>query len=185
MKRYPNGERIPGKKVGPHFYIHKSAIGHLSPTSLAIVEERMRSIGNWDYDIIKIDSLTGNVSFIQVHQWDEIDEPLTGDSLVVYPDGTTKIHRMSVKDPLIYHHKWSFVGDDYTGFDPQESFERSERWITNPALQELINDPSEKFSSKIGRSSYWREKVIPHMRRSGGARCGCKNKAKTRSKSKK
>lgn len=185
IARYTTGERIPGKKVGPHIYIHKSAISHLSPTAFAIVTDRERFIGDWDYDIIKIDIINNSVSFIQVHQWDELDEPITGDSLIVYPDGNMKLHKMSKNDPLIYHHKWTFVGDDYTGFDPQESFERSERWITNPALQHLINDPNEKFSSKIGRLSYWTKNVIPHMRKSGGAHIGSKKKAKTRSKSKK
>lgn len=147
--------------------------------------EREQYIGGWDYDVVKIDRINNNVSFIQAHQWNELDEPIAGDSLIVYPNGTIKIHKMSKNDPLIYHHKWTFVGDDYTGFDPRESFERSERWITNPALQELMGDPNEKFSSKIGRLSYWTKNVIPYMRKSGGVKRDNETKSNPHSKSKK
>ena len=30
----------------------------------------------------------------------------------------------------IYHHKWLFVKDDYTGFDIDESYEWSKEWLS-------------------------------------------------------
>jgi len=56
-------------------------------------------------------------------------------------------------DPDIYHHKWLFVADDYQGFDVVASKTRSEQWI---ALGDVDR-------SRIGRKSYWEERVVPQL----------------------
>jgi hypothetical protein len=53
-------------------------------------------------------------------------------------------------DPLIWHHKWEFVSDDYTGFDVEQSKERSLQWKSKIGTNKDI-------SNRIGRLSYWRK----------------------------
>jgi hypothetical protein len=75
-----------------------------------------------------------------------------GDSILVRQDGTTR-HLRQPKDPYVYHHKWLFVADDYTGFDVRESKARSRAWMQLADVDR----------SRIGKKSYWREKVVPRL----------------------
>ena len=52
--------------------------------------------------------------FIRSPDFDKNDEPIAGDSILVSRDGSFKFTKQK-KDPQIYHHKWLFVKDDYTG----------------------------------------------------------------------
>ena len=54
----------------------------------------------------------------------------------------------SPKNPLIYHHKWLFVKDDYKGFNVDESKQRSIDWKTKLGVDRVL-------TSKIGRLSFW------------------------------
>jgi len=51
----------------------------------------------------------------------------------------------------IYHHKWLFVANDYTGFSVGESRNRSIAWM---GLENVDK-------SRIGRKGYWIEHVAP------------------------
>jgi hypothetical protein len=57
----------------------------------------------------------------------------------------------ALSDPYIYHHKWLFVDDDYDGFNLEVSRRRSETWTQIPDID----------NSRIGRRSYWLERVVP------------------------
>jgi hypothetical protein len=45
---------------------------------------------------------------------------------------------------MIWHHKWLWVGDDYTGFDVDESFERSKQYVK-----------MDIDFSRIGNKEFW------------------------------
>ena len=75
-----------------------------------------------------------------------------GDSYLVRPDGTTKV-MLASKDPMIYHHKWMFVAPDYDGFDYTAAWERSKEWQGLKGIDK----------SRIGRKSYWVNKVLVRL----------------------
>ncbi len=64
--------------------------------------------------------------------------------------------RATPSDPYIYHHKWLFVPDDYTGFNVAESKARSEQWIALSGVDR----------SRIGRLSFWEQNVVPRLNES-------------------
>lgn len=119
------------KKIGGAIYIHKSNIEALSQEQFNLVSERLVQLEKTtfpylSYEIIKIKGDT--VSFIECEGWDELREPIVGDSYNVKPDGSVKIIKKREKNPQIYHHKWMFVSEDYTGFDIEKEKAWSKKW---------------------------------------------------------
>lgn len=157
MKKYiaKRGNRV-GKKMIDCLYIHKSAIDTLTKEEFNLYKEKLKYIDNFEFDIIKISLKKEEVSFIQSIDWDILNEPSVGDSICVKKDGSIKKTKGS---NLIYHHKWMFVKDDYTGFSVEDSKKRSETWMNHEIILKFKLDPNEKFNSKIGRRNYWDEKV--------------------------
>lgn len=151
-----------GKTMRNNLYIHKSIIDQLPQDVKQLVYNAMKYI-NIDYDIIKINNTSQAVTFISSLDWDTAHEPTVGDSVTVYNNGEIKQTRASTNNPLIYHHKWQFVADDYKGFDVEESKRRSELWMNHPKILELKAAPGENFNSRIGRRQYWSEKVCPYI----------------------
>ena len=139
-------------------YIHKSILDQIEVAEKILVYNALEKI-NIDYDIIKIDMKNQSVTFTQSHDWDSADEPTVGDSVTVKGDGTITITRTSQKNPLIYHHKWQFVSDDYKGFNVEESKRRSEKWLNHDRVLAL----NERFNSKIGRKNYWIAQVSSYI----------------------
>lgn len=149
------GKRI-GKPMMGAIYIHKSAINTLSLEEEKLYLEKLPYISDFEFDIIKINLKESTVSFIQSPDWDTNPEPSVGDSIAVKADNSTKTTKGS---NLIYHHKWMFVSDEYTGFNVAESKKRSELWMNHSKILELKADKNEKFNSKIGRREYWNNTV--------------------------
>lgn len=145
----PNG--IIGKKVGSNHYIHKSAITELNDELLRVVRKALWHLDNFEYEIIKIHTKEHSVSFIQSPNWDFAHEPLVGDSLKVTKEGETTHTKARTKNPQIYHHKWTFVRDDYQGFDVVAAKQRSEFWE---------NSGIEIDRSRIGGLDHWIEHVL-------------------------
>ena len=56
-------------------------------------------------------------------------------------------------DPYIYHHKWLFVTDDYSGFNVEASKERSRLWLGLDGVDK----------KRSGRKSYWVNNVLPRI----------------------
>lgn len=139
-----------GKEIGGAIYLHRSYEQLLGEEVLAA---KSRLPQDFHYTIVKYQSGRGAVSFIHSPDFDEAPEPVVGASWIVYPDGTTK-HYLQATDPFIYHHKWLFVADDYTGFDVAESKRRSILW------QSLAPPVDTK---RIGRKSYWEGQVLPRL----------------------
>lgn len=119
------------KKIGGAIYIHRSNVDSLDEIEFEKIWNRLYFLANSDYpcnsyDVIKIkDDI---VSFIEVEGWDELREPIVGNSYAVKPDGTIKLTPKRKNNPQIYHHKWMFVSEDYNGFDVEKEKEWSKRW---------------------------------------------------------
>jgi hypothetical protein len=142
--------RIPGKKVGPKTYVHWSA---LEESDLPVAEIAMASRlipSGWAFQVVRYDSKTGQVAFVQAPGFDEEDEPVIGEMIVVEKGDDEAVLYRAKDKPQIYHHKWMFVADDYDGFDVEASKSRTER------INKLNLD-----KSRIGYKHIWDEEVIP------------------------
>jgi hypothetical protein len=138
-----------GKQLGGKVYVHRQYANQLG----ALIEAARPTLpADFDYIVVKFNSLTGDVSFITSPDFDTADEPVVGDVITVKPDGASR-RRDQRADPQIYHHKWLFVADDYKGFNVAASKRRSATWLK---LAEIDK-------SRIGTKSYWEEHVVPRI----------------------
>ncbi len=139
-----------GKEIGGAVYVHRAYADRLPSERIATAAPCLPS--DFQYTVLKLNFLTGAVSFIASPDFDTAPEPIVGDLWIVRADGSTRF-RAKLADPYIYHHKWLFVADDYAGFDVEESRARSVAWTTLPDVDR----------SRIGRLSYWVESVLPRL----------------------
>lgn len=138
-----------GKEIGGAVYVHcqfEDVFGDV----VAKAKEQLPD--GFEYQVVKYDARSGNISFVASPDFDTADEPIVGEIITVKPGGIVKRRKQSA-DPEIYHHKWLFVRDDYCGFDVIASRQRSEQWT---ALTNVDR-------ARIGRKSYWEEHVLPRL----------------------
>jgi len=150
--------RTPGKKVGSCTYIHHQYFPFYPPLPLKNFNKAVKKLPRSFlglFTIIKYDSKTGNISFINSPDWTVSPEPVVGDIYTVTPKGEVKFRKFNQNSPQIYHHKWMFVADDYKGFDVEASKKRSEAW-----------EKLKPNKSKIGYKKYWEAEVVPHIKES-------------------
>ena len=140
-----------GKEIGGSVYVHRD---HADRLGAVVVKAAGHLPDGFVYTIVKYNRRTGAVSFIHCPDWDTAPEPVVGDLWTVHADGRAAFRRQAA-DPFIYHHKWLFVTDDYPGFDVGESRQRSEAWTALPDVDR----------SRIGKRSFWLEKVLPLLDR--------------------
>lgn len=117
------------------------------------------------FTIVRWNNKTNDFSFLYCPDWDSADEPTIEESIKVsYHGKITKSNKKS--DPQIYHQKWQFVGSDYTGFDIEESKQRTKDY--QAAINEIAKKKgisTREISSKIGTLSYWEKEVVPFIKR--------------------
>ena len=130
-------------------YVHKSNLSELGEDIVKIVEERKKLIGDFAYDVIKFDTDTENVTFIECEEFEKIHEPLVGRQYLTKKNGEKKI--MPSKGQ-IYHKKYMFVAENYTGFDIESEKKRAEKY------DELLKkNEDKKIKNKIGYRKKWIE----------------------------
>lgn len=144
------------KKVGSCWYVHKSNYMELSDAIREKSDHPYFEIAiNYcdkyfsDYQIIKYDSKKHTVSCIESPDWDTSYEPIVGDSIITYLDTSEVKHIKGKANPQVYHHKWMFVADDYTGFNIEKAKERSALLFSIP------NFNTKEVKSRIGYKNYW------------------------------
>ena len=98
-----------------------------------------------DYDVIKYNK--GNVTLIKSSDWDTANEPLIDYTVLFKAGSLSEPGVMRINGRQIYHNKWQFVADDYTGFDVAEARKRTEIWNAIPDIKSHKN--------KIGNKTYW------------------------------
>jgi len=107
--------------------------------------------------------------FAESPDWNTASEPAQGKFFVIseldkpnpkpYPKNKP---RNPSKDPRIYHHKWMFVKDDYSGFDVMESMRWSETWENSEVIRKLINETPKDFV-QIGGQKFWQENILSQL----------------------
>ena len=138
-----------GKEIGGAVYVHRDYEGVFG---LELEEARRRLPSDCEYTVVKLNLATITFSFIQVADFDAAPEPTVGATIIVKQDGSTRFINPP-KNPFIYHHKWLFVKDDYSGFDVDESKRRSLAWMSLPDVDK----------TRIGRRSYWESEVTQRL----------------------
>jgi len=139
-----------GKQVGNTIYLHKSVENKLPSEILFTAKNKIPN--DFNYDIVKYDESNGNITFINSPDWDISDEPIVGNAILIRGDGSKRFIKQK-ESPQIYHHKWLFVNDSYSGFNTEESKERSRRWLKVPNIQ----------FNKIGYKNYWDTNIVPYI----------------------
>lgn len=150
-----------GKKISNQIWIHKNYISDfMSETDFFLFSNSLPN--DYEFNILRIDLKKNEIAFIYSPDFDKSNEPLVGSSYRVQKNDNkfnlSKIQNPP-KDPLIYHHKWLFVKDDYTGFNIKESKERSIEWKTKLGINKDI-------TSRIGRCSFWDKWLIENKLKS-------------------
>jgi len=139
-----------GKRIGGCIYVHRLYQKEVIPadllkTALGITDCWGECRG-MPYNVVKWNKKTNTLTFFASHEFDEIEEPSTGFSARVRTDRKFTPRRQNQDNPQIWHHKWMFVKDSYTGFDVDSSKARSKLWEPHVAKEE---------KSKIGFKQYW------------------------------
>lgn len=139
-----------GKLIGGSLYVHKQYADILPKEQLIQALVHLRNhLPQFEYTIIKYIKENGSFSFIKSSDFDTKAEPTVQDAILVNSLGEIS-YTKTKKDPQIYHHKWVFVADDYTGFDVKQSINRSIEWKSKLGTNKEI-------SSKIGTLSFWQQ----------------------------
>jgi hypothetical protein len=142
-----------GKIMGHDLYIHKDYENLLPKKELQTVKKFLAQVEpNFEYTIVKYNKKTKAVSFIHSPDFDTSDEPIVGKSIRITQEGEIKVMKQKA-DPQIYHHKWNFVSNDYTGFNIRQSIERSISW-------KKVIGTNKDISSRIGTQSFWKKLAL-------------------------
>lgn len=138
-----------GKHIGNSIYIHKQYIFDIMSKQNFIKYEKilLNKYKNFSYDIIKYNYKTESISFIESKDFNTSDEPTINNIININKNGDVKFIKEK-KNQQIYHHKWTFVKDDYEDFDVLKSIQRSLAW------KRIIKNDKE-ISSKIGTKDFW------------------------------
>jgi len=133
---------IVGKNIGGHVYVHRMYVNDIFPELTDVIDE----IHDVNFNLLKIptndDDRKEYIFLVNCKDFDHVNEPRVG-TIYKYEFGTGIVH---VKDYsfFVYHHKWLWVKDDYTGFNVKKAIERSITW-------RKLNPPS----SSIGSYRFW------------------------------
>lgn len=141
------------KRMGTAKYTHISNFKALELEELKMLNEAFDLMKEKiefmkDVCVLKVDLKNNKVTFIQSKDWDTAREPEVGDAYSV--DLVKKEIKFIKAKGQIYHHKWSFVAEDYAGFDIEKNKKWSEEW------QEKLPKTRE-VKSRIGYKKYWEE----------------------------
>ena len=118
-----------GKEIGGEIYFHKDYAEDILPDevlsqALQLLEEEHPG---FEYNCLKYNPKTGVVAFQESPDFDSAREPVVGDYVSVNTDtGVVKTGHSN----YIWHHKWNWVKNDYSGFDVAESWNWSKQWLS-------------------------------------------------------
>lgn len=139
-----------GKKIDKNIWLHKDYINDfITKENFEKYSQNIPS--DFKYQIIRYNEKENEIMFIKASDFDNSHEPVIEDAYKVKLENNeykTSYTKANEKNPLIYHHKWLFVKDDYKGFDVAKSKERSFEWKS-------VLGVNKELSNKIGRKDFW------------------------------
>ena len=159
-----------GKVIKKDKWVHFSALDAITDDEQHLVHKAITFLPaplSQDTDIIvKVNIEESYVVFAESPDWNTASEPAQGrweritELETSHPEYSSR--RMQ-DNPMIYHHKWMFVKDDYQGFNVKESMEWSETWKNSEVVKKLVAAPSTRFYRRIGRQQYWHDMVLSQL----------------------
>jgi len=139
IRRYKN---IVGKDIGGQLYVHKNYANEVIPSEL--LDSGAKQLPkDFKYNTIMWDRRNNIIRFDSAPGFDTEREPIVGDYVVVFPNGTLR----EGKSNYIWHHKWLWVKDDYKGFNVSEAINWSKEWLSK--LQEPASGKLEKWKEQL------------------------------------
>lgn len=139
-----------GKKMGSQLWFHKDYANEIiGEKEFNEFKKEFKNL--FDYEVIRWDSKKNEIAFIESVDFLTSNEPLVGRVQRIQKEENSFIMGKLMnqpKDPLIYHHKWLFVKDDFKKFNITESKNRSLEWKNVAGVDRTL-------SNKIGRLSFW------------------------------
>ena len=116
-----------GKSIGGDIYLHKDyALDVVPEHILHHAEDVLHSqYPDFEYNCIRYSPKTYMVSFQEAPDFDTAREPIVGDYVTVDMEGNTRFGHSN----YIWHHKWLWVKNDYSGFDVSDSWNWSKKWL--------------------------------------------------------
>ena len=143
IKRYKWGV---GKEMGGFVYLHRKYIPMIPEEYQQQIKNAAANIGDFPFNVVKVGVRKPVVSFFNSPDFDSAPEPTAGQFVNVNLE-TGRVNQGTSK--YIWHHKWLWVTDDYPGFDVEESFQRSQKWLEIPDVD----------FSRIGQRKFWDETI--------------------------
>lgn len=136
-----------GKLIGGCLYLHKDYSQIIPQDILKNAESALKeAYPNFKYQCLKYDTKKQSVSFQEAPDFDSAREPIVGHYVTVTIDGKVKTGHSN----YIWHHKWLWVKDDYIGFDIEESYRWSEKWLA--VLEEPADgNGAERWKEQLAR----------------------------------
>ena len=123
-----------GKIVGNNIYFHRDYCMTYMPKECQFLFQEKKRLVPFDFNCCRYNVETGQLAFVESPDFDVSREPLVGRMFIVNrwtdPGQLTQFYNQ------IYHHKWTFVDNCYSGFHVRESWEWSRTWLnvlTEPA----------------------------------------------------
>lgn len=139
---------IIGKTIGTKIYVHKN---YMEYAGIYINKEILRSAYRLTeylphYNCIRYNKKTKELALQYSHNFDTADEPTVDETVMVKSTGEIKTTKSNPDNPQIWHHRWLWVDEYYSGFDVAKSKKRSimyMKYITKEDKQ------------KMGYKNYW------------------------------
>lgn len=124
-----------GKEIGGQLYFHKQYADKIIPPEIldACKKSLKYHYPDLNYNCIRWSPSKLEISFQEAPDFDTAREPVVGDYVNVVYDPNSDPKDFKVKkghSNYIWHHKWTFVDNNYTGFDVEDSWNWSKRWLS-------------------------------------------------------
>lgn len=134
-----------GKEIGGQIYFHKDYVDKVCPELYDLAKDILEEeYPDFRYNCLMYDkSKPDTLRFDEASDFDTAREPMPGTMYSVDTDTGKITKRYS---PQIWHHKWLWVMDDYKGFNVEEAYEWSKKWL-------------EKISSPSGYMDKWKAEL--------------------------
>lgn len=151
-----------GKEIGGKLYFHKKYAEDIIPEDIwysakrCMIEDFRSPNGGADfqYNTLIYDPTNERVTFVESPDFDTAREPVVGDYVTVRrnydPHDSRKWIVTSGHSNYIYHHKWLWVDNNYTGFDVRESWEWSKEWL-NKLRETADGNGLDRWNAQLSR----------------------------------
>ena len=118
-----------GKEIGGEIYFHKDYAEDILPDEVLAQAQQLleEEQPGFEYNCLKYNPKTGVVAFQEAPDFDTAREPVVGD--YVSANTNTGVVKTGHSN-YIWHHKWNWVKNDYSGFDVAESWNWSKKWLS-------------------------------------------------------